>query len=248
MVCDHYEEMSRQAAQIVARQIQQKPDSVIGFATGSTPLGLYQELVRMYHNKEVSFERIQTFNLDEYVGLAKDHPQSYYRFMWDHLFGQVGIQESQIHFPSGIFQDAKQACEEYEIQLQRIGAIDLQILGIGANGHIGFNEPSDVFVMGTHIVQLTERTIEANARFFQDKSEVPRQAITMGIGNIMKARHILLLANDESKAEAVQSLFSGVVDPRVPASILQLHPNVSVLVTSEVAYLLKDLPFTRNIG
>jgi glucosamine-6-phosphate deaminase len=236
--------MSRQAAQIVADQIRQKPDSVIGFATGSTPLGLYKELVHMYHNKEVSFERIQTFNLDEYVGLAKDHPQSYYRFMWDHLFGQVDIQESQIHFPSGVFQDTKQACKEYDLQLQRMGPIDLQILGIGANGHIGFNEPSDVFIMGTHIVQLTKQTIEANARFFEDPSEVPRKAITMGIGDIMKARHILLLASDESKAEAVRSLFSGVIDPKVPASILQLHPKVSVFVTSEVAYRLKDLLFT----
>jgi glucosamine-6-phosphate deaminase len=248
IVCDHYEELSRQAARIVAKQVTNKPTSVIGFATGSTPVGLYQELTKMYQKGEVNFKQIRTFNLDEYVGLDKEHPQSYYRFMWENLFGKVGIEKSQIHFPSGIFQDPVQACNEYESQLKKEGPIDLQILGIGANGHIGFNEPAESFILNTHIIQLADKTIEANARFFRDKSEVPRQAITMGVGNIMNAKKIILLASDKSKAKAVQSVFSSIVDPRVPATILQLHADVSILVTNEVADLLKDLNLEQIVG
>ncbi len=239
IVNENYHALSKKAAQIVAKQVQEKPTAAIGFATGSTPLGLYRELIQMYQRKEVSFDRITTFNLDEYVGLTKKHSQSYYHFMWENFFSKVDIKEHQIHFPDGVYEDADAACEKYERQLEEAGGVDLQILGIGANGHIGFNEPADTFTMTTHIVELAEQTIEANSRFFADKSEVPRKAITMGIGSIMKAKSILLLASDESKAEAIRDIFTGIVDPQIPASILQLHPNVMVLVNAEAASLLQ---------
>jgi glucosamine-6-phosphate deaminase len=235
IVAEDYRDMSKQAARIVARQIRMKPDSVIGFATGSTPLGLYAELIEMYNRGGIDFRQITTFNLDEYVGLSREHPQSYYRFMWDNLFSKVNVQKERIHFPPGIFFDPDAVCSEYEEQIARAGGIDLQILGIGINGHIGFNEPDETYTLATHVVELAEETIEANARFFRDKSEVPRQAITMGVKSIMNARSILLLANGKSKAEAVSRIYSGVVDPKVPATILQLHPHVTLVVDRDAA-------------
>ncbi len=235
IVAEDYQRLSEQAAHIVARQIRNKPDSVIGFATGSTPLGLYRELVEMHRQGELSLAKVTTFNLDEYVGLSREHPQSYYRFMWENLFAHVDIEPDRIHFPAGLFTDGEAACEAYERELEAAGGIDLQILGIGANGHIGFNEPAESLTLSTHIVGLAEETRQANARFFENLAEVPREAITMGIGNIMNARAILLLASDKNKAEAVQSMLTGKVDPKVPASVLQLHPRVTVLVNAEVA-------------
>lgn len=234
--------MSKQAAKHIADLIQKKPTAVLGLATGSTPIGLYQELVHMYKEKSINFSEVVTFNLDEYVGLEKDHPQSYYYFMDQHLFSKVNIAKKNIHFPQGLFADAQTACRKYDQQLQELGPIDLQILGIGSNGHIGFNEPADRMTLETHITKLENRTIHDNARFFEDSADVPRKALTMGIGSIMKARTILLLANNESKTSALNVLFSGVVDPNIPASILQLHQNVLVFVSSEVAKNLKYRP------
>lgn len=240
IVAEDYNQLSQKAAQIVAQQIKQKPASVIGFATGSTPLGLYQELVAMYRKKEVSFEQMTSFNLDEYIGLTRNHPQSYYRFMWDHLFSHVGMEDRRINFPPGVFQDEKSICEQYEAEMAKCGGIDLQILGIGVNGHIGFNEPNEAFTLPTHIVELAEETIHANARFFENEEEVPRYAITMGVRSIMQARSILLLANGENKAEAIQKMFTDKADPQMPASILQLHHNVTLIVDKAAASLLQE--------
>lgn len=247
IMMETYQALSEQAAKIVANQIHQKPNSIIGFATGSTPLGLYETLVTMYQNKEISFSEIQTFNLDEYVGLRPTHPQSYFQFMMQHLFSKVDIKRDQIHFPAGVFANASRACLEFEEQLEQVGSIDLQILGIGENGHIGFNEPADAFTLNTHITGLAERTIQANARFFHDQSEVPRKAITMGIGNIMAAKKILLLADKESKSAALSALFSGTIDPNIPASILQLHPNVVVIVNKKIANYMKHVSNTLEV-
>ncbi|MCH5586450.1 glucosamine-6-phosphate deaminase [Shimazuella sp. AN120528] len=238
-IFEDYQSLSRQAAKHIVDLIRKKPNAVLGLATGSTPLGLYQELVNMYKESKVDFSNVVTFNLDEYVGLPHDHPQSYYYFMRQHLFSKVNISTANIHFPRGLFEDAGKACREYEQQLQDIGRIDLQILGIGSNGHIGFNEPADRMTLETHITELTRKTITDNARFFHDSGEVPRKAITMGIGNIMRARTILLLANNDTKTAALNAMFSGVIDPNIPASILQLHENVLVFVNREVAKNLK---------
>lgn len=238
IVAEDYNELSQKAAQMVSNQLHQKPDSVIGFATGSTPLGLYEQLVKMYQDQQVSFGQVTSFNLDEYIGLSNNHPQSYYRFMWDHLFSQVDMDEKRINFPSVIFMEETGFCHRYEEQIAEAGGIDLQILGIGVNGHIGFNEPGDAFTLPTHIVKLAEETIHANARFFEDEQEVPRKAITMGIRSIMQARSILLLANGENKAEAIQKMFSEKADPHIPASILQLHPDVTLIVDKAAAEAL----------
>lgn len=234
-----YQTLSSHAADHIANLIRNKPDAVLGLATGSTPLGLYHELVNMYEENKIDFSEVRTFNLDEYVGLSREHPQSYYYFMDQYLFSKVNIDKKNIHFPKGFFTDAGKACQEYDRQLQNIGPIDLQILGIGSNGHIGFNEPADKMTLDTHITELASRTITDNARFFTDLDEVPRKAITMGIGSIMKAKTILLLANNETKTAALNAIFSGVVDPNIPASFLQLHDNVLIFVSSEVAKNLK---------
>jgi len=239
-VTEDYRKLSQKAAQVVAEQIQKKPEAVIGFATGGTPMGLYEELIGKYNQGEIDFSGITTFNLDEYVGLTREHPQSYYHFMWENLFSKVNVKKENIHFPLGIFTDATAVCRQYEAQIEATGGIDLQILGIGTNGHIGFNEPADTFEISTHLVDLADETIEANARFFGDKAEVPRKAITMGVGSIMKAKSILLLASGKNKAEAVSHIYSGFVDPKVPASVLQLHPKVTLVVDKEAAQLIEE--------
>ncbi len=240
IVAEDYDQLSQKAAQLVANQLSQKPASVIGFATGSTPLGLYRELITMYQSKKVSFDQMISFNLDEYIGLSRNHPQSYYRFMWDNLFSHIGMDEKRIHFPPGIFHDQQTICHQYEEQIAQTGGIDLQILGIGVNGHIGFNEPDEVFTLPTHIVELADETIQANSRFFDNEAEVPKRAITMGIRSIMQAKSILLLANGENKAEAIQKMFTDKADPRIPASILQLHTNVTLIVDRAAAALLQE--------
>jgi glucosamine-6-phosphate deaminase len=241
-IFEDYQTLSRQAAIYIADRIKQKPNTILGLATGSTPLGLYKELVSMYEANKVNFSEVVTFNLDEYVGLPKEHPQSYYFFMQKHLFSKVNIKPKNIHFPEGLFNKPTHACHVYEQQLLERGPIDLQILGIGSNGHIGFNEPADRMTLQTHITDLADRTIVDNARFFKNETEVPRKAITMGIGSIMKAKTILLLANNETKTAALNAMFSGVVDPNIPASILQLHENVLVFVSSDIAKHLKYRP------
>jgi glucosamine-6-phosphate deaminase len=243
VVYDDYQTLSRQAAKYISDLIHKKPNTVLGLATGSTPLGLYQELVQLYKKQEIDFSKVITFNLDEYTSLTKEHPQSYYHFMHEHLFSKTNINPANIHFPEGIFMDENVACSEYDHQLKEDGPIDLQILGIGSNGHIGFNEPASRMTLTTHITDLSNRTITDNARFFHNTNEVPRQAITMGIGSIMQAKTILLMANKANKAEAIDAIFTGVVDPNIPASILQLHPNVLVFVNKEVADQLKHTSF-----
>jgi len=235
-----YETLSKRAAWIIASQIILKPACVLGLATGSTPVGTYRELVKMHKEGIISFSRVTTINLDEYYGLDKDNEQSYHYFMRKHLFDHVDIKEENIHIPDGKAVDVEAECRRYESIIEAAGGIDLQLLGIGENGHIGFNEPGECFQPLTHLVELAENTIRANARFFSSIEEVPTRAISMGIKSILGAKKILLLANGEKKAEAIYKLVKGKVTPRVPASVLQLHPDVTVLVDEKAAALLRE--------
>ncbi|MGN0306634.1 MAG: glucosamine-6-phosphate deaminase [Lachnospiraceae bacterium] len=224
-----YEDMSRKAANIIAAQILLKPDSVLGLATGSTPVGTYRNLVEGYEKGDLDFSQVKSVNLDEYRGLPRENDQSYYYFMHDHLFKHVNIHLENTHLPDGTQADSEKACMEYEAIIQSVGGQDLQLLGLGHNGHIGFNEPCDEFEKLTHCVNLTESTIEANKRFFASADDVPGQAYTMGIGTIMKAKKILVVVSGADKARIVKEAFFGPVTPKVPASILQLHPDVTVV-------------------
>ena len=237
--CADYRAMSRQAANIISAQVIMKPECVLGLATGSTPIGVFDQLVEWYKKKDLSFLRVRSVNLDEYRGLSSTHEQSYRYFMQTHLFDRVDIQPENTHVPNGLAADPDAECARYDQVIQDLGGIDLQLLGMGRNGHIGFNEPSDVFVMGTHLVNLTESTIEANKRFFASEADVPRQALTMGIMHIMQAKKILVVVSGEDKAEAVAKAFTGPVTPQVPASILQIHPDV-VLVGDKAALVHLD--------
>ena len=232
--CADYSSMSRKAASIIAAQIQLKPDCVLGLATGSTPVGAYEQLVRWYQDGELSFAEVKTANLDEYYGLAPEHDQSYRYFMNKNLFSRVNIDIKNTYVPDGTNPDADACCSAYNTLLENIGTVDLQLLGIGPNGHIGFNEPADHFEAGTHCVDLTDATIQANKRFFAREVDVPRQAYTMGIGNIMRAKSILLVANGKNKAKALAAALKGPVTPQCPASILQFHPN-AIIVADEDA-------------
>ncbi len=224
-----YADMSRKAANIIAAQIITKPECVLGLATGSSPIGTYDNLVAMYENGDLDFSGITTVNLDEYKGLTRDNDQSYYYFMHEHLFDRVNIDADRTNVPNGMEADAEKECKRYEEFIKSLGGVDLQLLGLGHNGHIGFNEPAPVFDKETHCVNLTESTIEANKRFFASADDVPRQAYTMGIGTIMRAKKILLVASGEDKAEIVAKAFFGDVTPEVPASILQMHPDVTIV-------------------
>lgn len=235
VVCNDKKEFDQKAAQILASQIKNKPNSVIGLATGSTPVGMYHELIKMYENKELSFEQVTTFNLDEYVGLDKEHPQSYHAFMFENLFNHVDIKKENVNLPDGQAEDLEQECAAYDKKIKEAGGIDLQVLGIGHNGHIGFNEPKTPFESLTHVVDLDERTIQANSRFFDSIDQVPRKAVSMGIKSIMQAQKILFMATGADKAEIVAKALQGPVTPEVPASVLQLHPNVTVVLDKEAA-------------
>ena len=225
-------------ATLFAATVIAKPDCVFGLATGSTPVPTYRKMAELYRAGAVDYSRVTTFNLDEYVGLGHEHDQSYYYFMHDNLFQHINIPEESIHVLSGTADDLEKECADYDAMIGRSGGIDLQILGIGRNGHIAFNEPTTVFPPKTHIVDLTESTIDANKRFFADVRDVPRQALTMGIGSIMKARAILIIATGADKAQAVKDMIQGPVDPQCPASILQLHPDVTVMLDAPAASLL----------
>ena len=227
LVCENYDEMSRAAADILARQLQEKPDSVLGLATGSTPLGLYAELVRRYQAGKIDFSKARSFNLDEYYPIKKDHPQSYNYFMNENLFSKVNLSASRL--PNGEADDPGKECAKYDSEIQAAGGIDIQILGIGLNGHVGFNEPSDAYSMATYRVGLTESTLTANSRFFSDASEQPKEALTMGFGAIFSARKILLLISGEQKAQIAGKLFDGKIHTDVPACLLLLHPDVTVI-------------------
>lgn len=235
----NYEEMSKVAASIIADQIKSKPNSVLGLATGSTPIGTYDELVSKNKAGEISFADIKTVNLDEYKGLPREHKESYFRFMRDHLLSHVDINLDNCFIPDGLASDATTACIEYEDKVRSLGGQDLQLLGLGHNGHIGFNEPGDSFVKDTHVVDLTDRTITANQRFFNSYDEVPKQALTMGIGTIMQAAKILVIVSGKDKAEAVRDAIEGPITPSCQASILQLHKNVIFVVDEDAASLLK---------
>lgn len=224
-----YKDMSRKAANIISAQIILKPDCVLGLATGSTPIGLYEQLVEWYKKGDLDFSHLSTVNLDEYKGLNRENDQSYYYFMHDHLFNHVNVRPECTNVPNGMEPDSEKECRRYEELIDSLGGADLQLLGLGHNGHIGFNEPAPIFEKATHCVDLTESTIEANKRFFASADEVPRQAYTMGIGTIMKAKKVLVVVSGEDKAEIVAKAFSGDVTPDVPASILQMHQDVTVV-------------------
>ena len=229
-----YDAMSRRTAAIIAAEVVRKPDCVLGLATGSTPVGAYRQLAAWNREGLLSFRSVSSVNLDEYKGLGPDHDQSYRYFMDRNLFDHVDICRDRTYVPDGLAADPEAECRWYDALVASLGGTDLQLLGLGHNGHIGFNEPGGVFVKETHVVDLTERTIEANARFFVNRDEVPRQALTMGIGTIMAARRVLVAVSGADKAEAVRLAFTGPITPAVPASILQLHPDV-VLVGDTAA-------------
>lgn len=229
-----YASMSRRAAAVIAAQVVSKPDCVLGLATGSTPVGAYKQLVEWHKQGDLSFAEVRSVNLDEYVGLAPTHDQSYRYFMQDNLFNHVDIAAENTNVPDGLAGDVAAECLRYEEKVAELGYADLQLLGLGRNGHIGFNEPCADFPVRTHLVDLTQSTIEANARFFASADDVPKQALTMGVGTIMRARKILIVASGADKADALYQAFAGPVTPEVPASILQLHPDVT-LVADEAA-------------
>ncbi|HYW77947.1 MAG TPA: glucosamine-6-phosphate deaminase [Thermoguttaceae bacterium] len=239
IVSDSVEEMSRTAARLVARTLNSKPNAVLGLATGSTPLGLYKELVRMHQEEGLDFSQVTTFNLDEYVGLTRKHPQSYHYFMHENLFQHINIPKQNIYIPSGTTDNYEAFCSWYEQRIVECGGIDLQILGIGSDGHIAFNEPTSSLGSRTRIKTLAKQTIDDNARFFDDLAEdVPVYAITMGVGTILEAEKILLLANGASKAKAVAQAIEGPVTSMITASALQLHPDVMYIVDRPAASAL----------
>lgn len=229
-----YKDMSRKAANIISAQVIMKPNCVLGLATGSTPIGTYDQLVEWYNKGDLDFSEVTTVNLDEYKGLPRTNDQSYYYFMHQHLFDRVNIDPERTNVPNGMEPDAEKECGRYEELIRSLGGVDLQLLGLGHNGHIGFNEPGEAFEKETHCVDLTESTIEANKRFFASADDVPKQAYTMGIKTIMQAKKILIVVNGENKADIVKRAFFGPVTPEVPASILQLHNDVT-LVGDEAA-------------
>ena len=232
-----YYDVSRKAANIMSAQIIMKPNAVLGLATGSTPVGMYKQLIEWYKKGDLDFSQITSVNLDEYKGLSGDNDQSYRYFMNTNLFDHVNIDKARTYVPNGLEEDSEKACADYNEIIRSVGGIDMQLLGIGGNGHIGFNEPDDHFSKGTHCVDLTESTIQANSRLFDSIDDVPRQAYTMGTQAIMYARMILVVANGEAKAQAVHDMCYGPVTPACPASILQLHTNC-VVVADEAALSL----------
>ncbi len=233
----NYEELSQEAAKIIGALLKKKPDATLGLATGSTPIGLYKQLIKMHQEEKLSFKQVKTYNLDEYCDLPKKHAQSYYTFMHVNLFDQVDILEKNVHIPSGEGEDLQAQCDKYNQMLAK-AQIDVQVLGIGGNGHIGFNEPNTPFDQETFIVELTEKTRLDNQRFFNSLDEVPKRAITMGIKNIMDAKSILLLISGKAKAEAVKRLITCDPTTAFPASALKNHDKVTVIIDEDAASLL----------
>ena len=229
-----YDDLSRKAANIISAQVLLKPDCVLGLATGSTPIGTYKQLIEWYEKGDLDFSAAKSVNLDEYRGLTKDNDQSYYYFMYNNLFKHININMENTNVPDGTEPDSEKECSRYENVIEAYGGVDLQLLGLGPNGHIGFNEPDKDFPRTTHCVDLTQSTIEANKRFFASVDDVPKQAYTMGIGTIMKARKILLVVSGADKAQIDHDVLCGPVTPEVPASILQLHSDV-IVVADEAA-------------
>lgn len=234
-----YNEMSRKAANIISAQIIMKPDAVLGLATGSTPIGTYRQLIDWYNKGDLDFSDIRSVNLDEYKGLAADNEQSYAYFMKTNLFDHVNIKKENTYIPNGLETNIELECARYNNIIRSLGGIDLQLLGIGNNGHIGFNEPGEAFEKETHCVKLTENTIQANARFFDNIEDVPKYAYSTGIKNIMQAKSILLVASGEAKADALYRSLFGPITPSVPASILQLHNNVSIVADEDALSIIR---------
>lgn len=236
VVFENTDQLAKACACIFAHQLLTKPNSVLGFATGSSPIKSYEEMVKLFRDGVIDFKEAVSFNLDEYIGVSEESPVSYHYFMHDMLFRHVNLKKT--HVPNGLDKDMEKSCREYDALIASFGGIDLQLLGIGRNGHIGFNEPDSIFSAGTQVVQLTKSTIEANTRFFDKEEDVPKTAISMGVKNIFKARKIVLVANGEDKKEAIFNTVKGEIDPKVPASILQLHPDCTLLLDKAAAALL----------
>ncbi|MFB4161277.1 glucosamine-6-phosphate deaminase [Geomicrobium sp. JSM 1781026] len=244
-VMKDYEEMSGAAAEQIAKKMLHNPKIVLGLATGGTPEGMYRYLVEKYYRRELSFQHATTFNLDEYIGLNDDHPLSYHAYMKKHLFDHVDVRTDHTHLPNGKARDIEQECLNYEQQIQLSGGIDLQILGLGHNGHIGFNEPNTSFDSRTHRIELDEQTREANARYFDTLEEVPSEAITMGISTILEAKEILVLVSGADKAEAVRKMISEAPNPNHPATVLQNHPKVTLFIDEAAAVELDESMATK---
>lgn len=236
LVVKDYEEMSCATAKIFKDIITEKPDAVLGLATGSTPIGLYNKLIEMNRNKEINFSNVKTINLDEYVGLGEENSQSYRYFMNDKLFNHINIDKANTFVPNGLAENLEKEAKSYDKKIEELGGIDIQILGIGNNGHIAFNEPDDFLISETHVTNLSQSTIEANSRFFKSINDVPTRAITMGIGSIMKAKKILLLVKGEDKVRAVKELLNGDITTKNPATILKLHEDVTIIIDETMEY------------
>ena len=238
IICKNYDGMSRRAASLLLAQLVHKPNSILGLATGSTPLGLYKELIEAYSRGEADFSNATSFNLDEYLGIPNTDPNSYFSFMQQNLFRHINLPQENTHLPNGMAANPQEECKNYDLLIEKTGGVDLQILGIGHDGLIGFNEPGDSFPEGTHVETLTEETRSANARFFGSLDLVPTQAVTMGIGTIMTARHIILMASGKDKAAIIAQMIRGPITPRVPASILRFHQNTIVYLDESSASAL----------
>ncbi|MBE3123960.1 MAG: glucosamine-6-phosphate deaminase [Planctomycetes bacterium] len=239
IICKNYAELSKRAAAVVADVVNHKPTAILGFATGSSPVGLYKELIRLHKEEGLDFSKVTTFNLDEYVGLPGGHPQSYRHFMNQNLFDHINVPNQNTHVPSGTTANHKAFCEWYEQRIRECGGLDLQILGIGSDGHVAFNEPGSSLGSRTRMVTLTEQTLDDNARFFKKKADVPRHAISMGVGTILEARRLLMVANGKNKAGALAAAVEGPVTSMITASALQLHPDVVVFTDQDAAGQLK---------
>lgn len=235
IVVKNYEEMSLEAAKFMANIVNEKPEAILGLATGGTPVGMYQDLIKMNKEGNVDFSKVTTVNLDEYIGLSGDHKKSYRFFMNDTLFNHININKVNTFVPNGLAENVEEECKKYDSKIVELGGIDLQLLGLGGNGHIAFNEPDSSLVVGTHLTGLTQDTIDANARFFKSANEVPKTALTMGLGGIMQAKKILLIASGEGKADAVQAMMNGKITTDCPASMLQMHRDVTVIIDEAAA-------------
>ena len=232
VICENYDEMSARAADMFIREITEKPRCVLGLATGSSPVGMYEKLAAA----GLDFSGVRTVNLDEYYPISPENENSYRYFMNKNLFGKVNIDMKNTHVPNGMAKDAEKECGDYDAMIRALGGIDLQVLGIGKNGHIGFNEPADALIAGTHVTALTESTIKANSRFFESENDVPRHALTMGMASILESKKIVLLASGRSKYEAIAALFDGKITPKIPATFLKMHRDVTVICDREAYY------------
>lgn len=238
IVTKNYDELSKVAANEMAMVVKNNPKAILGLATGGSPIGMYKELIRMNKEGEIDFSKVTTVNLDEYVGLSGDHPQSYRYFMNENLFNHINIDKKNTYVPNGLAKNIEEECKNYDNKIENLGGTDVQLLGIGNNGHIAFNEPDEDLVSGTHLTNLTQDTIQANARFFDSIDEVPKTALTMGLGGIMKSKKIIVIASGESKAEVVKAMVNGKISTKMPASMLQMHRDVVVIVDEAAAKLL----------